>query len=360
MLPKSVEGIIIRKVVQGRCKRMTKERDYFFDNLKAVLIFLVVLGHFLLPIHGDNPLVVVKRLIYIFHMLLFVFVSGYFAKKIYKNGQYNFKKILYLIKAYVLFVIAIQTVYAICGFEDFVEINFFSQSGAPWYLFAMIVWYLTIPLIRRCRPLPVILVNIGLALVAGYFKNVGDFLCLSRILVFGPFFYIGYYMEQPVLEKALRPSYRRLVVPAAASICAVVLLFGGKMKDELGMVYENISYHELDHLMEGPFVRFSLMGAAFLISWAIMFFVSREKTKLSFIGQNTMPIYMLHRILRDVLMFAGIYDYLGEWGWFTLFVLICLSISVIYILVNPRVIENVNNILALHKFKGMSKKQLRN
>ena len=173
---------------------MTKERDYFFDNLKAVLIFLVVLGHFLLPIHGDNPLVVVKRLIYIFHMPLFVFVSGYFAKKIYKNGQYNFKKILYLIKAYVLFVIAIQIVYAICGFEDFVEINFFSQSGAPWYLFAMIVWYLTIPLIRRCRPLPVISVNIGLALVAGYFKNVGDFLCLSRILVFGPFFYIGYYM----------------------------------------------------------------------------------------------------------------------------------------------------------------------
>ena len=338
---------------------MNKERDYFFDNLKAVLIFLVVLGHFLLPIHGDNPLVVVKRLIYIFHMPLFVFVSGYFAKKIYKNGQYNFKKILYLIKAYVLFVIAIQIVYAICGFEDFVEINFFSQSGAPWYLFAMIVWYLTIPLIRRCRPLPVLLVNIVLALAAGYFKHVGDFLCLSRILVFGPFFYIGYYMEQPVLEKALRPSYRRLVVPAAASICAVVLLFGGKMKDELGMVYENISYHELDHLMEGPFVRFSLMGAAFLISWAIMFFVPREKTKLSFIGQNTMPIYMLHRILRDVLMFAGIYDYLGEWGWFTLFVLICLSISVIYILVNPKVVENVNNILALHKFKGMSKKQLR-
>ena len=29
---------------------MNKERDYFFDNLKAVLIFLVVLGHFLLPI----------------------------------------------------------------------------------------------------------------------------------------------------------------------------------------------------------------------------------------------------------------------------------------------------------------------
>jgi len=66
---------------------MNKERDYFFDNLKAVLIFLVVLGHFLLPIHGESVLVVVKRLIYVFHMPLFVFVSGYFAKKIYKNGD---------------------------------------------------------------------------------------------------------------------------------------------------------------------------------------------------------------------------------------------------------------------------------
>ena len=56
---------------------MNKERDYFFDNLKAVLIFLVVLGHFLLPIHGESVLVVVKRLIYVFHMPLFVFVSGY-------------------------------------------------------------------------------------------------------------------------------------------------------------------------------------------------------------------------------------------------------------------------------------------
>lgn len=60
---------------------MTKERDYFFDNLKAVLIFLVVLGHFLLPIHGDNPLVVVKRLIYIFHMPLFCICFRLFCKK---------------------------------------------------------------------------------------------------------------------------------------------------------------------------------------------------------------------------------------------------------------------------------------
>lgn len=36
---------------------MNKERDYFFDNLKAVLIFLVVLGHFLLPIQDRKSVV---------------------------------------------------------------------------------------------------------------------------------------------------------------------------------------------------------------------------------------------------------------------------------------------------------------
>ena len=126
---------------------MEKERDYFFDNLKAVLIFLVVLGHFLLPIHGKSVLVIIKRLIYVFHMPLFVFVSGYFSKKIYKDGQYNFKKILFLIKAYIIFVVAIQAVYAVCGVQSFSEINFFSnifslfpqrsRLGVALHLFAM-------------------------------------------------------------------------------------------------------------------------------------------------------------------------------------------------------------------------------
>ena len=117
-----------------------------------------------------------------------------------------------------------------------------------------------------------------------------------------------------MLEKALRPAYKKIVTVAALSICAGILLTGSKMKDELGMVYENISYYELDRLWEGPFVRLVLMIAAFVISWAILFYIPREKTAVSFIGQRTMPIYMLHRILRDVLMFAGIYDYLGKLG----------------------------------------------
>lgn len=212
----------------------------------------------------------------------------------------------------------------------------------------MIVWYLTIPLVRKCKAVPVLLLTVVLALTAGYFKNVGDFLCLSRILVFGPFFYLGYFLEQKTLEKALQPKFQRLVVPCAEAICIFILAYGARLKDSLGMVYENISYYELEEVWKGPMVRLSLMIAAFLISWAIMFFIPRGKTRLSVIGQNTMPVYMLHRILRDILMFAGIYDYLGDWGWIAFFILLGLSAGIVYVLNNSHVVNQVNRILALH------------
>ena len=71
---------------------MNKERDYFFDNLKAVLIFLVVLGHFLLPIRGDNPLVVVKRLIYVFHMPLLYLSPVILPRKFIKMDNIILRK----------------------------------------------------------------------------------------------------------------------------------------------------------------------------------------------------------------------------------------------------------------------------
>ena len=69
---------------------------------------------------------------------------------------------------------------------------------------------------------------------------------------------------------------------------------------------------------------------------------------MSAIGQNTMPVYMLHRILRDILMFAGIYDYLGDWGWMAFFILLGLSAGIVYLLNDSHIVNQVNRILALH------------
>lgn len=56
---------------------MSNERDFSFDFIKGILIYLVIYGHVILYQEGvEDPF---HTIIYTFHMPLFIFVSGYFA-----------------------------------------------------------------------------------------------------------------------------------------------------------------------------------------------------------------------------------------------------------------------------------------
>ncbi|MCM1447377.1 MAG: acyltransferase family protein [Bacteroides sp.] len=55
---------------------MAKQRNPFWDTLKAILIVLVVLGHTGMAM-GEKWLSV----IYAFHMPLLIFISGYFSTR---------------------------------------------------------------------------------------------------------------------------------------------------------------------------------------------------------------------------------------------------------------------------------------
>lgn len=65
-------------------------RIYKWDNIKFILILLVVLGHFVdvYTSESDN----MKALfftIYIFHMPLFIFISGLFSKKFINSNKFK-------------------------------------------------------------------------------------------------------------------------------------------------------------------------------------------------------------------------------------------------------------------------------
>ena len=57
-------------------------RDFHIDNIKGVLIFLVVLGHMLGYLQETHSAFAtgVRTFIYFFHMPGFIFMSGYLAK----------------------------------------------------------------------------------------------------------------------------------------------------------------------------------------------------------------------------------------------------------------------------------------
>ena len=55
-----------------------KTRDAKIDNLKGILIFLVVFGHLLELVITKGHAKYIYELIYSFHMPFFIFLSGYF------------------------------------------------------------------------------------------------------------------------------------------------------------------------------------------------------------------------------------------------------------------------------------------
>lgn len=328
------------------------ERDYYFDNLKALLIFLVVLGHFLLPIEPKDSeyIAAIKRLIYVFHMPLFIFVTGYFSKHIYKKGRYNWEKIFYFVKCYLIYVVLNQIVATLIGEESFAKIDFLEQSGAPWYLFATVVWYLTIPIVKRLHPALVIIISLSLALLAGYQDQIGDFLCLSRIIVFSVFFYMGYFMNETHVRWILRKRNMIFVFPLAIMAGYQAIHLSMTHKRSMLIVYQNLPYSEVGKDIPGLYLRIFAMVAAVFVSWAIMFLVSKKKMIFSVIGQRTLTIYILHRPLRTICEHYGFYELLSSMHQPILmfFILFMISVALTILFAGKHINDGLNQLLKLH------------
>ena len=83
--------------------RLMRERNYLFDTIKFFMIFFVVFAHLLEPEFGDSTVKAIYSVIYSFHMPVFIFVMGYFAKfspaKIFRSVllPYAVFQVLYLL-----------------------------------------------------------------------------------------------------------------------------------------------------------------------------------------------------------------------------------------------------------------------
>lgn len=310
-----------------------KERNLKLDNAKGILITLVVIGHMLLPIQGTTRGVTnFFYMIYAFHMPAFVFISGLLAQRIYTRvpkpthapaenraprhphhaanvsagrqmatldalqstpsgssdastmatvGHFNGRRWcstlwLYLLFQFILFFSEIPAYGRTTRFPDFLH-----TSGAPWYLLALLLWYLMIPFFAGCRgkvlPLRpvcsnrrlqmserraqpdehpqtgrrslsdeglqagrqlqpserraqrgipcsliawILLTILSLAggyLASGALAGIGDFLALDRVLAFAPFFFAGYFIGPERLMKFLGGQQESVAAPKRAT-----------------------------------------------------------------------------------------------------------------------------------------------
>ena len=158
-------------------------RNYRMDNIRCILIFLVVFGHMLTWIpEADTP----YRIIYLFHMPAFLFLTGFFS-------HFNISKILtQLAYPYILFQI-LYLIYDTLVFRDAPIHEMVLQFSTPywilWYLQAILFYRLLTPLldkVPRWGRGAVFAGSIALALLSGFVPEFGDFLTAGRGFAFLP------------------------------------------------------------------------------------------------------------------------------------------------------------------------------
>lgn len=304
-----------RQLDAGKTERSKQHiRVQKWDILKLFLIFLVVLGHFCdLYMKNSQPLQMLRFWIYTFHMPLFIFVTGLFSKRtVNEKNYYKMSSflLLYLVSSFILSVSR-----WICTGE--LSFSLFEAAGVPWYGLAVFVFFLITCAVRNAPKAYVFAFSVVLACFAGYDKNVGDFLSLSRIIVFYPFFFAGYCAEPERLNERLSSAKAKIAsgVYIAAFTAAVYFFFDivkGLFPALPGRSTAE-AYAQFRQL--GGIIRLCYYPAVFLLCFAFISLTPKRLGKrgaAAALGSRTLQVYLLHYVLIHLLCAAGMHDFFAS------------------------------------------------
>lgn len=269
-------------------------RDYKFDNIRFVLIFLVVLGHFIAPAPSVK-LDLLNEFIYTFHMPVFVFISGYFAK-------FDTQRVT---RTYLYSYVMMQIFYFFFLKYYMGNINTKFSLSIPyytlWYLFAMVIYTMIIPLIQtesKNKKLIILLISLCISLFAGVEESMGYLFAAARTFAFLPFFVLGYYCRtSPVTQKlnALKANEKVILGFGIAAILAAIQFF--IIKSPLIAPNDMTATTPYIHTQWGWKARAVMIIASVL--WIAFFLIATPSKKIpiiSNIGANTFPVYILHGV----------------------------------------------------------------
>ena len=287
------------------------KRIYKWDNLKCFLIVMVVVGHFVnqyAPI--SNTMKSLSLFIYSFHMPLFIFLSGLLQKR--WNNRYSFrwdKPIYYIMIGYALK----GCIYGIkILFHQKAIFQWFEDTGIPWYMFAMAAFMIITYLIKDLPLWFVLPISVMVACLAGYDEKIGSFLYLSRIIVFFPFYYIGYQLDLKKLQELFDRTWIRCL--SAIFLTDMVLYTLARIEDNysyIRLLTGRNAYTLINVENCGAVHRLLFYVIAILMGIAIISLTPDCKVPaIGTVGERTLQIYFWHRIILYVLTFSGVIDFL--------------------------------------------------
>ena len=280
---------------------MERQREYWVDYTKVFACVLVVLGHLLQGLSraniqwNNNLYDYINAFIYIFHMPLFMCLSGYLYKKYTKIKEWKEyfifvkKKFINLGIPYVVFYISYvlinmlfsSSVNSQKGIQDI--LNILTDPMPPfWFLYALFFIFLVIPTLEKIFKdnKNVIILTLFLVHIINMYIQTGIY-AIDIVAEYAIYFYFGAY-----LCDKLKSSYKSKNVTILL-ICFVIL----------SLLYCYITLNNI--ITNNITMLFKLILAIIGIIVNIQLFknISKyiEKNNLFYLlSKYTFPIYLMH------------------------------------------------------------------
>jgi len=262
-----------------------KKRLYEFDNLKAILIFSVVLGHLLISFTYStcNTAKILTSFIYSFHMPLFLIISGYFSKKEITRSS--------IIKLLLVFIImSISFVF----YDYFTSglFNLFSIKYASWYILLLLLYRLlisnkSIQKIIKNKTIEIVLLSFFISI---FIPILHTDIFILRFFEFFIYFLLGYIISNnKKIDIQLNKYYLYFFIVFFILINLYISL---SYYNNIGFFF-GYSYSQKEDMLAKALVTISNI-IIFILSKKII--TNKEIPMITSIGKNSLYIYMLHRI----------------------------------------------------------------
>lgn len=273
------------------------KRISYWDNAKGILMFLVVLAHyfnagFIYSGTSGGAYAIpqgIISLIYMFHMPLFVFLSGYFSKKVQKARDTAFSQLFLPYLVFNTLCIVMDWLF----WDEPLYNPVFSPYAHMWYLMALFLYRVFAPALNRLKWSW--LWGLLFSLFCSLFTPGKSYPFLANCLTFLPFFLLGLETSQKAIAALRRiPKW----------LCAGVLVFA--LCGTIWAVHTGVEVYMLCFLTETYAHNFSSLprigitllryAAALLLGICVLNLVPERQSFLTKIGKNTMSILLLHQL----------------------------------------------------------------
>ena len=328
------------------------QRDPWLDNVKMVLVTIVVVGHAVVLMPFSDLKSQVYDFIYYVHIPAFVLITGYLSRSFRWSRRHLLSLVTTLLIPYVIYEwLMVNFRVHVTHEVDHLDRMWLNPHWPMWYLIVLLMWRLLTPILKLHWVF--VPIAVGISLLAGLQNN--ELFDINRMLGLLPFFVIGLHLPKGALNAA-RSRWSGL-----AGIVVLVLIWrlAAHTDDHWGTqwLYYRASYDELGATTgDGMWIRLRLMVIAVAGVLAVLSLIPARRSFLTAMGAWTMVVYLLHGFVIRYVEAQGYEDWMPGDGWLTLGITVAFAIALALLLATPPLarrlnvlVDPVNSLLALRR-----------